>query len=261
MEAQPDLIKADIAPLLKHITPRIIADVLDELNTVGLIVLYEVKGVKCLQITEFETHQKHLRKDREAPSHIPGPTPESILSNSGPTPDLLPLKRREEKLREEKVTHADSVLLTPTEFKKLQEAIGQKNLEIGIEKLDYSITCKGGKYKDHYKTILNWNKRGYLTDNQNNGNGSKPAGPSSTPKETPYVICPACGKEVTEDMLTDFACLKCEPVKDHSQDVKKITDALSKAFKMPEGPRTDEEERRRELQKQKEKLLSQEARG
>jgi len=64
-----------------------------------------------------------------------------------------------------KMKFLDSVFLTEEEYKKLQEALGQKSLEIGIEKLDYSISVKGGKYKDHYKTLLNWHKRGYLKEN------------------------------------------------------------------------------------------------
>ena len=64
-----------------------------------------------------------------------------------------------------KMKFLDSVFLTDEEYKKLQEVIGQKSLEIGIEKLDYSISVKGGKYKDHYKTLLNWHKRGYLKEN------------------------------------------------------------------------------------------------
>ena len=67
----------------------------------------------------------------------------------------------------------DSVSLTEEEYKKLQEVLGQKSLDIGIEKLDYSISVKGGKYKDHYKTLLNWHKRGYLN---NNGNGQQSGG-------------------------------------------------------------------------------------
>lgn len=78
-------------------------------------------------------------------------------------------KRKKETITKER--HLDAVLLTAVEYQKLQEAIGQKNLEYGIEQLDYSITVKGGKYKDHYKTLLNWNKRGFL-----NNNGSKPQG-------------------------------------------------------------------------------------
>jgi hypothetical protein len=64
-----------------------------------------------------------------------------------------------------KTKYLDSVFLTESEYKKLQEVLGQKSLDDAIEKLDYSITVKGGKYKDHYKTILNWNKRGFLNNN------------------------------------------------------------------------------------------------
>jgi len=73
----------------------------------------------------------------------------------------------------------DSVFLTDEEYKKLQEVIGQKSLEVGIEKLDYSITVKGGKYKDHYKTLLNWWKRGYLNNNggQSTSGGIRPEEP------------------------------------------------------------------------------------
>jgi len=63
-----------------------------------------------------------------------------------------------------KTKHLDSVYLTESEYEKLKEVLSQKSLDIGIEKLDYSITVKGGKYKDHYKTLLNWFRRGYLTD-------------------------------------------------------------------------------------------------
>lgn len=51
--------------------------------------------------------------------------------------------------------------------------MGQKSLDIGIEKLDYSITVKGSKYKDHYKTLLNWFKRGYVTNYGGNGSDAR----------------------------------------------------------------------------------------
>ena len=78
-----------------------------------------------------------------------------------------------------KMKFLDSVFLTDEEYKKLQEVIGQKSLEVGIEKLDYSITVKGGKYKDHYKTLLNWWKRGYLNNNggQSTSGGIRPEEP------------------------------------------------------------------------------------
>jgi len=77
----------------------------------------------------------------------------------------------------QKIKHLDSVFLTEAEYQKLQEAIGQKSLELAIEKLDYSITVKGGKYRDHYKAILNWHKRGWIEpQGGTNGNTESPAG-------------------------------------------------------------------------------------
>jgi hypothetical protein len=94
MEADPRLLKADIAPLLDHITSAVINNVLLELHKIGLIVLYSSDDglKKYLQILKFEENQKNLRKDREAPSHIPGPTPAKVRQNSGEGPDLLPPK-------------------------------------------------------------------------------------------------------------------------------------------------------------------------
>jgi len=106
MEADPRLLKADIAPLLEHITVAVINNVLLELHESGLIILYSsVGGVKrYLQITKFEENQKNLRKDREAASRIPGPPPAELRQNSGVMTDLLPPNIREVKLREAKVT-------------------------------------------------------------------------------------------------------------------------------------------------------------
>ena len=91
-----------------------------------------------------------------------------------------------------KMKFLDAVFLTASEHQKLTEAIGQKNLEIGIEKLDYSITVKGGKYKDHYKTILNWNKRGFLK-----GVGARPSFQSGERDVRDYV--PEERPEITEE--------------------------------------------------------------
>lgn len=105
MEADVRLIKADIFPLLEHVTPRVINRLLAELHAAGLIVLYECNGLKYIQVLQFETHQRNLRKDREAKSTIPPPTPDQLRSDSGPTPEELrnDSRIREEKLREEKL--------------------------------------------------------------------------------------------------------------------------------------------------------------
>lgn len=75
------------------------------------------------------------------------------------------------RIKKDKTKFLDSVLLTQDQYEKLKLTLGQKVLDSGIEKLDYSITVKGGKYKDHYKTLLNWHKRGFLTEDKKDGQG------------------------------------------------------------------------------------------
>ena len=107
MEANPRLLKGDIAPLLDHITPSVINDVLCELHEIGLIILYSSDEAKqYLQITQFEDNQKNLRKDREAPSRIPPPVADKVRINSGVSPEEVPPKIKinkslRESLREE----------------------------------------------------------------------------------------------------------------------------------------------------------------
>lgn len=99
LEVNIELLKADIAPLLKHITCRGLMNILVELHNIGLIVLYTIKNKEYLQLTQFDEHQKNLRKDKESPCKIPAPTPESLRTYSGPSPDLRPpkIKRIEDK--------------------------------------------------------------------------------------------------------------------------------------------------------------------
>lgn len=127
MEADTRLLKADIAPLLDHITPEVINSVLQELHDIGLIILYTAGGEvkQYLEITRFGENQKNLRKDREAPSKIPAPGMEQVRSRSGVGPAELPPNIREEKLREEKLRPADAPFILPSK-EEIQESSDPK---------------------------------------------------------------------------------------------------------------------------------------
>jgi len=116
------------------------------------------------------------RKLKEEPTGQPTGMPEGVpLPLPSPLPLPKPIKDKKgdnKKSPPSRTKYLDSVLLSEDEYKKLQVSLGQASLDTGIEQLDYSITVKGGKYKDHYKTILNWNKRGFLTGG-NNGTGKQ----------------------------------------------------------------------------------------
>lgn len=113
--------------------------------------------------------QKHRETIKAATSNTDITVPSSSSSSSSCT-KVHKEGRRNSAATPAKTKYLDSVFLSDDERRKLQEAMGQKSLEVGIEKLDYSITVKGGKYKDHYKTLLNWYRRGYLAGNNGNSN-------------------------------------------------------------------------------------------
>lgn len=178
--ADPVMVNNLVFTRLGHSVDNIAA-ALDELEASGLIIRYQVGNETYLNYPDFQEKQPKINKDKEGKPDIPLYTPDKLQSNAGATPEIGRLKRSKDKIREVKIREEntlsqknkflDSVFLTAIEYQKLQEVLGQKSLDVGIEKLDYSITVKSGKYKDHYKTLLNWFKRGFLVEGSN-GNGS-----------------------------------------------------------------------------------------
>ena len=137
IEANPKLMKGEIAPLLDHVTPEVIDQVLQELHDIELITLYSNEtGKKAfLQLTQFDKHQRNLRKDKEAKTQIPAPTPEFVRPRSVPTTELVPLKiKRSLSLREGKenehtlgIDNSDA----PVDNSPSKEAFLQKYQELG----------------------------------------------------------------------------------------------------------------------------------
>lgn len=168
LEYRPKRIKAEVLPYDACNVEKL----LNQLHLKKFIIIYTVTNEKYIQILNFRKHQNcHIK---EAASTIPAPcehdtsievaqlNPESLLLN--PESPLLKEEASAEKPRSspiKKIKYLDSVYLTEQEHAKLREVLGQ-NLDNGIEQLDYSITVKAGKYKDHYKTLLNWHKRGFI---------------------------------------------------------------------------------------------------
>jgi len=58
-----------------------------------------------------------------------------------------------------KEKYSDFVFLTKDEYKKLLKEFGDTKLKRWIETLNNYIGSKGKKYKSHYHTILNWERR------------------------------------------------------------------------------------------------------
>lgn len=85
--ADPAIVKGHAVPRLKNHTEKAIEANLQELASVGLIVLYQVNGDRYLQFNQFDENQPGLRKEREAESQCPAP-PDKVRSKSGAVPEL-----------------------------------------------------------------------------------------------------------------------------------------------------------------------------
>lgn len=144
---------------------------LDDLERVGLIKRYRANGDIFLIIPDFALKQPHLRPEREGKSTIPGPTPEQLLSNSGPTPAEVKLKEvnipaPEQLPPKKKIKFLDFVFLFKEEHEKLISEFGEDGCKQKIENLNLYIGSKGDKYKSHYHTILAWERKNNPTTDQ-----------------------------------------------------------------------------------------------
>lgn len=83
--ADPRIVKSHVAPILNHISHRIIRNSLADMAVNNLITLYCIDGKEYLELHNFKKHQ-NLRDDREKKSDIPPSTPGAIQEYSRRTP-------------------------------------------------------------------------------------------------------------------------------------------------------------------------------
>lgn len=100
--AEASVVKGHAVPRLKNHTEKTIAEHLQQLADVGLILLYEVNGDTYLQYNQFDEHQSGLHKEREPTSPCP-PPPEECRKNAGKVPEECRNKLKESKVKESNI--------------------------------------------------------------------------------------------------------------------------------------------------------------
>ena len=150
----PQVIKGKVFTRLDK-TNKVVEDYLIDLEEVKLILRYQVNGDIFLNVPDFVDRQPSLNPEREAQTTIPLPTPDLIKSKSRVTPPQVKLSK--DKISKDK--YGKFVLLSKEEYKKLLDKFGKGKTDSLIEDLNFGIGSKGYKYKDHYLTILAWDKR------------------------------------------------------------------------------------------------------
>ena len=177
--------------MLKYVHYKTLDSLQDKLNKHSIDLQYVLNKV-LIDAQYVSNRREALKNNTQRYRDKNKPVIDDVIITSQIREDKI----REDKIKEDKsartrepsppkMKFSDSIFLSAIEHQKLQEVLGQKSLETGIEQLDYSITVKGGKYKDHYKTILNWHKRGFLKDGGNGrGQTDSARGPGvQQPKE------------------------------------------------------------------------------
>src|SRR5512139_1836274 len=100
----PAILRSMLFPRRTDITIEQMETYILEWAMCGLIVWYEAAGDLWIHFPSFDKHQPGLRKDREAHSEIPDPAsgtaPILLQSKSGVSPEQVPVKLKEIKLRE-----------------------------------------------------------------------------------------------------------------------------------------------------------------
>jgi hypothetical protein len=163
LKADPQIIKGQICTMLPY-SLKTIQTALEQLHDIGLIILYQANGDQCLQYTRFSDFQS-LKYDRESESKIPEPNPENsgVILRTPPEVKLKEVNISKENIG--KTLFLDFVFLTEDEYTKLKGSLGKKSADDWIAELNGAIGSKGYKYKSHYLTILNWDRKAKKSGN------------------------------------------------------------------------------------------------
>ena len=135
---------------------------------------------------------KNPEKPKE-PSGLFGNPPKPKLTLPDPDPDPHPDPDLDkEKKKKHKYGEYSHVLLTDTEYQKIQTKTG--NADKWIKILDEGIELKGYKYRSHYLAVLKWYKK------------DEPV----SPKKKIYPVCAACGASMKNPIINNFSeCYNC----------------------------------------------------
>ncbi len=160
LHGDPTTVKSIVFPRRKISTLRI-DKYLNEIEKMGLIFRYSINGSSYLLAPHFEKHQMGLQKSKEAQSQIPPPTPELLQSKSKVSPPQVKGKVKVE-VKDIYIAYPEFSnvnKMTKEEHKKLIGQFSEAGTRDRVESLSLYLASKGDKYKNHYATILSWDKR------------------------------------------------------------------------------------------------------
>ncbi len=109
---------------------------------------------------------------------------------------------KKKRVTEEKTAYGEYVKLSITEYQKLITEYGQDAVDLKIKRMNNYIPSTGKKYKDFYRTLLNW----FLNDKEKEK-------PKSEPK-----ACPIC--HINSPVNDKGECKNCLKIKAREEERK-----------------------------------------
>jgi len=130
---------------------KTIKAILDWLESNSMVTVESNRYGTFINIINWNSYNS-IEMEKVTPSNQPLVTPSKHQLDT-----LKEVKEVKEINIKEK--YSDFVFLTKDEYKKLLKEFGDTKLKRWIETLNNYIGSKGKKYKSHYHTILNWERR------------------------------------------------------------------------------------------------------
>lgn len=144
-----DYLKGNIVPYRKDFTINSIKKCVEELGQSPLVVLYG-NSRKYMQFLGF-TKNQNIKKDREAPSDIPPPTPDQLKSKSCVTPAKDNISK--DNIREGANAHlSDEDFINTLKTKEVYRGI---DIDRELDKMDTWLLVHPGRKKTK-RFIVNW---------------------------------------------------------------------------------------------------------
>ena len=175
----PAIVRSKLFPRRDDITIERMEGYIREWAAHGLIILYEAKGEWWIYFPAFCKHNR-VDKTREAPSRIPEPTPDLLVSNSGVTPEEVHVKLKQIKLNQIKLKEGggdDDLalvvreyeqnigLLTPMIRDEILELLTDTPPKMMVDAIQVAVTANVRRMSYVKGVLRRWREQGY----SNNG--------------------------------------------------------------------------------------------
>ena len=171
MDARLAILRARCFPLrTDNIKENQVLKWLQSLVTHNLIDIYEVNGGRYIQFRTWENHQQ-IRAKR---SKYPDPNGNlisvdsignQVISSANNSPrnpiqsNPIQSESNPNPIRIHIYPQFKNIKISEEEHQKLIDLFGKAGTKERVENLSLYIASKGDKYKNHYATILNWERR------------------------------------------------------------------------------------------------------